>query len=69
MTTQEEMALNGTREGLDLTLGKISSPEEWSGIETGIPGSCRITIPGSVQKVGGCSTWGHGLVENTMALG
>lgn len=30
--------------------------------------SVGITIPVSVQKAHGCSTWGYGLVEDTVVL-
>jgi len=54
------MASSCTREGSSWVLGKISSPQEWSSIGTGCPGSGGVTIPGVVQEWWRCGTEGCG---------
>lgn len=49
------------------TLGKISSPEEWSKNGAGIAaqGGDGVTDPGGVTEMLRCCTEKHGLVGNT----
>lgn len=38
-------------------------------LEEAAQGSCRVTTPGSAQKICGCDIWGHGLAVDLAVLG
>ena len=56
------MASSCTREGLGWILGKMCSPEEWSGTGMDCQGGAGVSVPRGVQETFRCYTKGHGLV-------
>jgi len=56
------MASNCVKGDSDQTLGKITSPEEWSGAGMGCSGWWWINCPGGAQETWRCYTEGYGLV-------